>query len=69
MTEDNITPTEKPSSPVKQGTPSKKAPAKAKVATKKTSIVSPKKTTKEITKPKLKLKVIRDSFTMPHSDY
>lgn len=69
MTEDNNTQTEKLSSSVKQVTPSKRVPAKLKVATKKTVIVSTKKATKEIAKPKLKLKVIRDSFTMPHSDY
>jgi len=69
MTEANNTRIEKPSTPVKQVTASKSAPVKPKVATKKTTIASTKKVTKEIAKPKLKLKVIRDSFTMPHSDY
>jgi hypothetical protein len=69
MTENNNTQTEETSSPVKQISPSKSAPAKLKVATKKTAIVSAKKATKEIAKPKPKLKVIRDSFTMPQSDY
>ena len=69
MTEDNNSPTENTSIPKKQVTPAKRSPAKVKVAAKKEAIVSTKKTTKEIAKPKLKLKVIRDSFTMPHSDY
>jgi len=69
MSEDNNIQTEKSSTSLKHISPPKNAPAKVKVATKKTVIVSAKKTIKEIAKPKLKLKVIRDSFTMPHSDY
>ena len=69
MTENSNIKIEKASTPVKKVSPVKSVPAKLKVAAKKTTAVSTKKATKEIAKPKLKLKVIRDSFTMPQSDY
>jgi len=69
MAENNNTQNETTSDLAKQVTPSKSAPPKLKVSSKKPAIASTKKATKEIVKPKLKLKVIRDSFTMPHGDY
>lgn len=50
-------------------TVAKKAPAARKIATAKTAVAKPEKKAKKEKKTEAKIKVVRDSFTMPQCDY